>query len=564
MSKSIYFASSSRHMKHLPDYETLARMHRLSYAAQPVTSGVASKSVVVPGFCSRPLPAGMRVLNDHPDYAEYEFVDLTAFFDGPASDDEGFIAAEMCEEHDHIEVAQPEWAVKFKAELQRRNNFNMQQPIIFHLPTYSTTVIADLVKSVCVDLALPFAEIKGNADDGYFDLLRVTQSTSLVTYLNDPDLNYLQSSWAHQRQGNIWFWVSPFPLTFQLGTVVIPLPYEDQHADLVLLENSVLLADRTAALRQINQLAATKNESQKVELLKKLIQPKPLRMASQADVDAISVLKTECPQFGALLGKLRSRLVGQCLSKYPIHLGSQLLIGPPGNGKTWLCTKIANALNLPFLNLQLAGNGDVMVLRGSQQQWTGSDAGRPAKFIATCGIANPIILLDEVDKASGSQHGNLSDTILMLLEPENSRSFMDNFVETPINMSHISFILTANDTDCLSAPLKSRLEVNSVLSPSKQEMREFAQNFYQRELKERNISQYFVSVMGEADLQVIVFRSESIRELRRQIVLAIENGLNDVTDVSAIETQQYLLKPIPAPEPPKNNPSPGIGFLTKH
>ncbi|QZA78700.1 AAA family ATPase [Deefgea tanakiae] len=440
----------------------------------------------------------------------------------------------------------------------------MRQPMIFHLPTYSSPEIVDLVKSVCTELALPFAEIKGNADDGYFDLLQLKQHASLVTYLSDPDFEYLQSSWAHQRLGNVWFWVSPFPLALESSQALISLPFAGQHTPPVLLENTVLLADPTVVLRQIKQLAASKTESPKAEYLKQLIKPKPLRMATQADVDAISALMTAYPQFKTLFGKLRSRIVGQCLSKYPIHLGSQLLIGPPGNGKTWLCTKIAKALNLPFLNIQLSGNGDVMILRGSQQQWTGSDAGRPVKFIATCEIANPIIMLDEIDKAGGSQHGHLTDTILMLLEPENSRCFMDNFIEAPIDMHYISFILTANESDFLSAPLKSRLEVNSIKTPSQQEMRDLAQIFYQQELEERKISQYFVPEIGATELKVIVFQSESIRELRRQIVLAIENGLNEVTDVSAVEKQQFLLKPIPSSEPPKNNPYPGIGFLTQH
>ncbi|QZA78701.1 hypothetical protein K4H28_04625 [Deefgea tanakiae] len=105
MSKPIYFASSPHYIKRLPDYQTLARTHRLSYVAQAHWNDPKDISNIIPGPCALPAVAGMHMLKSHSDGADYDFVDLEMYLDGPTSDDDEYIDVEIVDENDCDVVA---------------------------------------------------------------------------------------------------------------------------------------------------------------------------------------------------------------------------------------------------------------------------------------------------------------------------------------------------------------------------------------------------------------------------------------------------------------------------
>lgn len=137
------------------------------------------------------------------------------------------------------------------------------------------------------------------------------------------------------------------------------------------------------------------------------------------------------------------------------------MVGLQGIGKTTMAKSIAKALNRPFYRVSMGAIGSVLEIRGRDKAVEGAEPGQIIKAIVRSGVRNPIILLDELDKASG-QSGLLADvmaTMLEVLDPEQNTSFRDHFLDYPVDLSKVMFIVSANKIGTFSAALLDRLEV---------------------------------------------------------------------------------------------------------
>lgn len=140
------------------------------------------------------------------------------------------------------------------------------------------------------------------------------------------------------------------------------------------------------------------------------------------------------------------------------------LVGPPGVGKTSIAMSIANALGKEFYKISVGGINDATILIGHRRTYLGSSPGKIMEAIIKCGTNNPVILIDEVDKMTKDYHSDPASVLLDVLDFPQNKTFIDNYIEEPFDLSNVLFILTANDINKIPLELKDRLEIINLSS----------------------------------------------------------------------------------------------------
>ncbi|CAN4124994.1 unnamed protein product [Withania somnifera] len=210
------------------------------------------------------------------------------------------------------------------------------------------------------------------------------------------------------------------------------------------------------------------------------------------------------------VGKLRGTSQGKiiCLS------------GPPGVGKTSIGRSIARALNRKFYRFSVGGLSDVAEIKGHRRTYIGAMPGKMVQCLKSVGTANPLVLIDEIDKLGRGHAGDPASAMLELLDPEQNANFLDHYLDVPIDLSKVLFVCTANVLEMIPNPLLDRMEVIAIAGYITDEKMHIARDYLEKSTRETcGIKPEQVEVTDAALLALIenYCREAGVRNLQKQI-----------------------------------------------
>ncbi|GAM88221.1 hypothetical protein ANO11243_062520 [Dothideomycetidae sp. 11243] len=210
------------------------------------------------------------------------------------------------------------------------------------------------------------------------------------------------------------------------------------------------------------------------------------------------------------VGKLRGTVEGKILC----------MVGPPGVGKTSIGKSIARALNRQYYRFSVGGLTDVAEIKGHRRTYVGALPGRIIQALKKCQTENPLVLIDEVDKIGRGHQGDPSSALLELLDPEQNSSFLDHYMDVPVDLSKVLFVCTANMTDTIPRPLLDRMEMIELSGYVADEKMAIAERYLAPAAKELSgLKDVDVNLEKEAISELInkYCRESGVRNLKKQI-----------------------------------------------
>jgi len=196
------------------------------------------------------------------------------------------------------------------------------------------------------------------------------------------------------------------------------------------------------------------------------------------------------------------------------------LVGPPGTGKTSIARSIAESMGRKYVRISLGGVRDEAEIRGHRKTYVGAMPGRIATGLKQAGVANPLLLLDEIDKVSNDYKGDTFSALLEVLDSEQNVRFRDHYIEVPLNLAPVMFICTANTTTTIPRPLLDRMEIIEVNSYTANEKYHIAkEHLIKKQFAKNGITPDMLSIEDETLKKIIsgYTKEAGVRELERKI-----------------------------------------------
>ena len=251
--------------------------------------------------------------------------------------------------------------------------------------------------------------------------------------------------------------------------------------------------------------------------------------------DALDDVKDRIVEFlavGALKGEVKGSII--------------LLVGPPGVGKTSIGKSIAEALGRSFYRFSVGGMRDEAEIKGHRRTYIGAMPGKFVQALKSCQTANPVIMLDEIDKIGSSYQGDPASALLEVLDPEQNKDFLDHYLDVRFDLSKVLFVCTANTTDSIPDALLDRMEIIRLAGYiTEEKMRIAKRHLWPALLKESGISPKTIEITPPAIHHIIegYAREAGVRNLRKMMERIIrKTAVKLVT--GEIETARIHVKDI--------------------
>jgi ATP-dependent Lon protease len=292
--------------------------------------------------------------------------------------------------------------------------------------------------------------------------------------------------------------------------------------------------------KALQELSPTANEALRA------VYEKMLRLGGQrftvkpSALPEMDALFEQLPNFGAALEDIRKHLALCVDSEDSIEMPPMLLLGEPGIGKTHFARKISQLLGTGFGFVPMSSLTAGWVLSGASSQWKNAKPGKVFDTLVNGEYANPVIVVDEIDKASSDGQYDPLGALYELLEIETATRFVDEFVELPIDASGAVWLATANEVARIPEPLLSRLAVYEIDPPDAEGAARIAASIYCEIRNAHDWGRQFPEALSPSTLDKLA--SMPPREMRRAIHSAFGNakvagrtevGPDDIQDARA-------------------------------
>ncbi len=245
-----------------------------------------------------------------------------------------------------------------------------------------------------------------------------------------------------------------------------------------------------------------------------------------------------------------------------------LLVGPPGVGKTSIGQSVAKALGREFYRFSVGGMRDEAEIKGHRRTYIGALPGKFLQAMKTCNTANPVIMLDEVDKIGVSYQGDPASALLEVLDPEQNQQFLDHYLDVRFDLSKVLFIATANQLETIPGPLLDRMEIIRLSGYILEEKMEIARRYLlPKQLANHGLTAEQV-VVSDKVLREIVdgyareagVRSleNNIKKIMRKSVRTIIGGEQDQVEITIDDLHDLLGRRVFAQEKVYQTPRVGV------
>lgn len=227
------------------------------------------------------------------------------------------------------------------------------------------------------------------------------------------------------------------------------------------------------------------------------------------------------------------------------------LVGPPGVGKTSIGRSIASTLHRKYYRFSVGGLYDVAEIKGHRRTYVGAMPGKIVQCLKITGSSNPLVLIDEIDKLGRGHTGDPASALLELLDPEQNGSFVDHYLDVPIDLSKVLFVCTANTLDTIPGPLLDRMEVIRLSGYASDEKRAIARRYLEPQAaKDAGIPVGSASLSDDA-IELLIneyCREAGVRNLKKQLEkiyrkVALNLVKSGKTEVESIPTEPEPARP---------------------